>query len=248
MSDRRPAHPDDRRGPSGSGPDRDYTEFGFKGLDRFDELHEALDGTLDRSDVRFRSRFMGDRRFREELSAMESMLAPLSKPARGPDLSARILARVGQQKSFVPRRVLRLVSAGRLAAAACVLLAVGAAVAVEYARPGTFEFGGSRRAVSMVVEAASADVRSGPSLASRLDLSKSVMLPAAERGEYHAVSFEVRPSRGADADKDTLKGDFETPLPVDRIERVWVPTLGKPSLDGSAKTVIRNASWRPQRP
>lgn len=158
MTSRRPSRDgedrDARRG-------RDYTEFGFSELGKADPLDRYLDGELGRESAAFRAAFV-KRSFRERLAEMEEIVSGLGKAPKGPDLTEAILTAVDDRRPFVEKRTRRIVTMGRLAAAASVLLAIGVGVLVERSRPGVLNLKDDPAPLSMVVNAAGLTVGARP--------------------------------------------------------------------------------------
>jgi hypothetical protein len=141
-----------RRGGDRAG--RDYTGFGFREVGADDALDQYLDGEITRESGAFRAAFV-KREFRERLGEAEAMISQLRKPMRTPDLSDAILGAVDARKSFVATGTRRFVTAGRFAAAASVLLAVGGVVLLERSHPILAAFRDDVEPVSGMVSAAS---------------------------------------------------------------------------------------------
>ncbi|MEK6704024.1 MAG: hypothetical protein AABZ53_17340, partial [Planctomycetota bacterium] len=131
----------------------DYTEFGYRDCDAADPIDAYFDGEADRRSAEFRGAFVKSRKFRSDVAATEEMISDLKRPLKGPDLSARILAAVDDRKPFVTGQARRIVTVGRLAAAASILLLLTGAVLVERMRPGTIELTPRPTPVSGLVDA-----------------------------------------------------------------------------------------------
>lgn len=133
---------------------RDYTEFGFRELGSDDTIDRYLDREITRDSAAFRAAFV-KRDFRKQLDETEAMLGELRRPIRTPDLTSAILEAVDSRKAFVATRTRRVVTLGRLAVAASVLLAVGGVVLIERTHPGLTTLGDSVEPLAGVVSAAS---------------------------------------------------------------------------------------------
>lgn len=87
-----------------------------------------------------------------EVAKTQRIVSMLREPVETPDLTGRILDRVGRRRGFMPESMRRWVKAGRLAAAACVLFAVlGFAVGRRYA-PDFFRFAPEAQPVTQVID------------------------------------------------------------------------------------------------
>jgi negative regulator of sigma E activity len=133
---------------------RDYTEFGFRELGADDALDRYFDKEITRESAVFRAAFV-KRDFRTQVDETEAMIGELRKPMRTPDLSSAILDAVDARKAFVASRTRRVVTLGRLAVAASVLLAVGGVVLVERLHPGITSFQAEPEPIAGMVSAAS---------------------------------------------------------------------------------------------
>lgn len=133
---------------------RDYTEFGFRELGADDALDRYFDKEITRESAVFRAAFV-KRDFRAQVDETEAMIGELRKPMRTPDLSSAILDAVDSRKAFVASRTRRVVTLGRLAVAASVLLAVGGVVLVERLHPGITSFQAEPEPIAGMVSAAS---------------------------------------------------------------------------------------------
>lgn len=91
-----------------------------------DELVDAFfDRQLDEgSREKFFVMLRGDLRKCADVAKTQRMISALREPLEAPDLTASIMAQVARRRGFLPERLRRMVKAGRLAAAACVLLAL----------------------------------------------------------------------------------------------------------------------------
>lgn len=141
-----------RKGRDRSG--RDYTEFGFRELGSDDALDRYLDREITRESAVFRAAFV-KREFRTQLDETEAAIGELRRPVRMPDLSANILEAVDARKAFVATRTRRVLTLGRLAVAASVLLAVGGVVLIERTHPGITALHTDPEPISGMVSAAS---------------------------------------------------------------------------------------------
>ncbi len=148
-----------RRGADQAG--RDYTGFGFREVGSDDALDRYLDKEISRDSAAFRSAFV-KREFRERLDEAEGMIGQMRKPLRSPDMSDAILDAVDARKSFVATGTRRVLTVGRLAAAASVLLAVGGVILIERSHPILSAFRSDIEPISGMVSAASLPESSRP--------------------------------------------------------------------------------------
>lgn len=100
---------------------------------------------------------LGDPDRAEELAGIRRAINRLREPVAAPDLTERVLARVGRRRGFLSRRVRRLVRGGRLTAVACLLAVVLGVVVIERIAPGALRLTPRSRPISAVVEAGRAD-------------------------------------------------------------------------------------------
>lgn len=127
---------------------------------------ELVDTFFDRElDEGSRERFFGmlraDLSRCAQVAKTQRMISMLREPIEGPDLTGRIMATVSRRRGFLPERVRRMVTTGRLAAAACVLLGVlGLAVARRMA-PDALRLEPVSRPLSEVIESGKADAAEG---------------------------------------------------------------------------------------
>lgn len=108
---------------------------------------EAVDALLDReiapADLpEAMALIASDRAASERLERMRSMFDDLRAPAHAPDVSGRVLSEVGARRRWLTPGLQRVVSAGRLALAACLLAAVAATLMAERVHPDAMLFGG----------------------------------------------------------------------------------------------------------
>jgi hypothetical protein len=119
--------------------------------------HELDEGTRERL---YRS-MLADPRQAGLMQRMQRAIGRLRESVDAPDLTGSIMARVEARRPFLPNRQRRMVSAGRLAAAACVLIAVSGVALTRRWWPGALDLVTRERPVSAVVDAGRADAESG---------------------------------------------------------------------------------------
>jgi hypothetical protein len=102
-----------------------------------------------------------DRAAADRLRRTQEILDRLRTPVRGPDLSASILAEVGARRGWLTTGWMRFVTAGRAAAAACVVLAVGGVYVAERMSGGRIDLAGRPTPLTDFVSQSSSDVSGG---------------------------------------------------------------------------------------
>ncbi len=118
-----------------------------------------FDGELNAGEKRFVDEAVRqDSLFGDEFARTESMLDDLRKPAGVPDLSASILAEVDRRRGWISSPLRNLVSAGRLAAAACFLVVLAGLYVTERVAPGTLQLSPEEAPLTEVVQASSRQV------------------------------------------------------------------------------------------
>jgi len=127
---------------------------------------ELVDAFFDRAlDEGSREKFFGmlraDLSRCAEVAKTQRMISILREPVEAPDLSDRIMARVAGQRGFLSARVRRMVTTGRLAAAAFVLVAVLGLAVVRRVSPDAFRLIAEARPLSDVIESGKTDAASG---------------------------------------------------------------------------------------
>ena len=127
---------------------------------------ELVDTFFDReldegSREKFFGMLRGDLSRCAEVARTQRMISMLREPVEAPDLTDRIMARVARRRGFLPERVRRMVTAGRLIAAACVLAAVLGLAAARRMAPDAFRLTPVPRPLSDVIASSKADAASG---------------------------------------------------------------------------------------
>jgi hypothetical protein len=150
---------------------------------------ELVDAFFDRElDEGSRENFFGilrqDLRTCSSVARTQRMISALREPVEAPDLTDAIMGEVGRQRGFLPLKLRRLVKAGRLAAAACVLMALLAVAALHRSAPETFSLSRSPQPVSRVVTSGAQEAAAGvQQIAGAVDAMKArIGEPAAELG------------------------------------------------------------------
>jgi hypothetical protein len=151
-----------------------------------DELVDAFfDRELDEgSREKFFGMLRGDLSRCAEVARTQRMISVLREPVEGPDLTAAIMGQVSRRRGFLPERLRRMVKAGRLAAAACVLLALLGVAVVHRLAPEAVELTERPRPVTQVVTSGAQEATAGvQNLAEAVGAVKArIAEPAAELG------------------------------------------------------------------
>jgi hypothetical protein len=87
-----------------------------------------------------------------EVAKTQRMISALREPIEAPDLTDRIMARVGRRRAFLPERLRRMVTVGRLMAAACVLLCVLAVAIIQRSAPDALRLSRQDKPLTNVIE------------------------------------------------------------------------------------------------
>ncbi|MFG0326230.1 MAG: hypothetical protein ACF8SC_03055 [Phycisphaerales bacterium JB037] len=112
-------------------PDRDPASLGGPDRERLDRYFDRERDPASRAELVARIR--DDARFASEFAQTQRVVSMLGSAPEAPDLSAGILAEIGEQRAFLRPRWRRVVTAGRVAVAACVALGIGlVAMAQQY--------------------------------------------------------------------------------------------------------------------
>ncbi len=127
-----------------------------------DELVDAFfDRELDvESQREMFGRLRGDMPRCEEIARTREMLSELRREARGPDLTEAILSRVERRRGFMTPKWQRVVTTGRLAVAAGVLLGIGLAATAQRLWPEATSLREQPAPLSGFVESTRADASS----------------------------------------------------------------------------------------
>jgi hypothetical protein len=114
----------------------------------------------------------------------QRMIGALREPVEAPDLTASIMAEVGHRRGFLSQRLRGMVKAGRLAAAACVLMVLLAVAALHRSAPETFSLTASPKPVSGVLTSGASEAAAGvQQIAEAVGAVKArISEPAAELG------------------------------------------------------------------
>ena len=98
---------------------------------------------------------------RRKFDDTQSMLDDLRTPIQAPDVTAGILGEVGDRRGWLSSGQRRLVFAGRLATAACLLLVVTGLLVIRRNNPEAFRTADATGPVSEVVEAGGSEAGAG---------------------------------------------------------------------------------------
>ena len=96
-----------------------------------------------------------------EVAKTQRMISMLRDPVAAPDLTERIMTRVHGRRAFLPERMRKMVKAGRLAAAAVVLLALFGVALAERMRPGTMRLVEEPQPLTELIESGRSDAAAG---------------------------------------------------------------------------------------
>lgn len=96
-----------------------------------------------------------------EVAKTQRLISMLREPVEAPDLTDRILGRMERRRAFLPGRLRAFVKAGRLAAAACVLIGILAVAMVGRYRPEALRLVSVPQPLSGVIESSRADATTG---------------------------------------------------------------------------------------
>jgi hypothetical protein len=96
-----------------------------------------------------------------EVARMQRAISLLREPIESPDVSDRVLAALARRRRFLPERLRRMVTAGRLIAAGVALAAVLGIAVVDRVAPGFLRLTESPRPVAGVVSRTAEDARQG---------------------------------------------------------------------------------------
>lgn len=127
---------------------------------------ELVDQFFDRElDEGSRDKFFGmlrgDLARCQEVARTQRIVAMLREPIQAPDLTGRILAQIDQRKGFLPPKLRRIVTGGRLVAAACLLVAALGVAMLNRSHPGLFRLTAAPQPLSNVIESGKAEAVAG---------------------------------------------------------------------------------------
>ncbi len=132
-----------------------------------------------------------------EVAKMQRAISLLREPIESPDVAERVLQEVHQQRRFLPERVRRFVTAGRLAAAGVALAGVLGLVVVDRYAPGALRLTPRARPVSDVVACTTGEAEQGVTqLAAAVTTIRVLAGPPAvsEGGARASVALKPRSS------------------------------------------------------
>lgn len=125
-------------------------------------VNQFFDRELDEgSRDKFFGMLRGDLARCQEVARTQRIVAMLREPIPAPDLTSRILDRVEERRGFLPLRLRRVVTIGRLIAAACVLVAVLGVALLNRSHPGLFRLTAAPQPLSNVIESGKAEAAAG---------------------------------------------------------------------------------------
>lgn len=130
------------------------------------EQHPSIDAYFDReltpdSIESLLASLRRSRSQRRKFDDTQSMLDNLRTPIEAPDTTARILDAVGERRGWLTPGQRRLVLAGRLATAACLLLVVTGLLVLRRSNPEVIRGANASGPVGQVVEAGGAEAGAG---------------------------------------------------------------------------------------
>lgn len=96
-----------------------------------------------------------------EVAKTQRMISMLREPTEQRDVSARVLSELSRRKRFLPERLRRMVTTGRLMAAGVALAFVLGVAIVDREAPGFFRLTPQPKPVSGLVNSSAADARLG---------------------------------------------------------------------------------------
>ena len=127
-----------------------------------DRLDRLFDGDLDACEER---RLLNEARrvdgACEELAKTRRAIELLHEPVETPDMTQEILGRVQARRAFLPPKWRRVVSSGRVAAAAVLLACIGAVALAQRAWPDATSWTPEPRPISAVVESGCSEAAVG---------------------------------------------------------------------------------------
>jgi hypothetical protein len=124
-----------------------------------------------------------------EVAKTQRMISMLREPVATPDLTERIMTRVHGRRAFLPQRMRNMVKAGRLAAAAVVLLALFGVALAERMRPGTMRLVDEPQPLTELIESGRSDAAAGAQqLAAAVRFRPSDAAPDVKAGTGAAVA------------------------------------------------------------
>lgn len=124
-----------------------------------------------------------------KVARTQRIISALREPVESPDLTDSIMTEVGRRRGFLPERLRNMVKAGRLAAAACILVVfLGVALLHRYA-PDTVSVVERPAPVSRVLSSGAQDASSGMQQISGAvgEVRAKFAEPAAELGRLFAA-------------------------------------------------------------
>ncbi len=134
----------------------------------------------------------------EDLARTQRAIGLLREPVDAPDLTDRIMARVHSRRRFLPRRLRRTVTAGRLAVAACLVIGVLGIAVTRRLAPRAFELAPRERPLTAMIDAGRDAASSGArDLAGTFSAVTAQAAPVVELGRRVLEEVETAPPGGS---------------------------------------------------
>lgn len=156
--------PDSRRTGQASdlSSDTPVSSQNTEGLSELETVEAFFDRELDaEGQRRLFAALDRDESARRRFAENETVIEDLRRPVRSPDLSGAILEEVRARRGWLAPKLQRFVTAGRLAAAACLLATAGALFTAKRLAPENPVFNPDPAPVSNVVESSQAEAAEG---------------------------------------------------------------------------------------
>lgn len=123
---------------------------------------ELIDAYFDRelapeTEAQFARRLARDADLAMRFAESEEAVEAIGRPIQTPDLSSQILAEVGRRRGWIGARLQRLVSVGRVAIAAAILLALAVTLTVRRLTPDAAIFPQAPTPIADVADCAASD-------------------------------------------------------------------------------------------
>ncbi len=122
-----------------------------------------------------------------EVAKTQRMISMLREPMESPDFRDVVLSRIARRGGFLPERIRRMVTAGRLVAAACILTGILGLALVKRMAPDAMRLTPASRPLSDVIESGKADAAAGVKQMTAAVVAIQVS-PSAAAGGEHAAS------------------------------------------------------------
>jgi len=122
-------------------------------VDRFFD-HELDEGSREE----FFGMIRGDLARCAEVAKTQRIVSMLREPPRAPDLTHEIMGELRRRRSFIPARARRMIKAGRVAAAACVMLALLCVALTDRYAPGVLRLSSRPAPLSGVIRSGASEL------------------------------------------------------------------------------------------